>query len=597
MLACHSGRMSKPLAFSYIRMSTELQLKGDSLRRQTELSERYAEENDLELVRDFNLQDIGVSAFKGANIERGALGRFLEAVERGAVPRGSYLLVESLDRLSRQNLNISLKLFLGITQSGVNLVTLADNHLYQEGQTDLQQLIYSIVVMARANEESETKSKRIAAAWKNKRDCIDRHVMTKTCPAWMRVNDNRTGFDVTPNRADVVQRIFQAAANGQGSGLITRLLNQDGVPAFGRSDGWLESYVTKILKNRAVLGEFQPHQRVDGKRVPAGNVIPNYYPKIIEENLFLKVQAGRRERTIVGAGRRGPKQRNLFTHIAKCDYCGSPMRFINKGEGPKGGKYLKCSASVRGMDCVTIAWKYGDFEKSVFSFVREFDLKAIIEDSHQRSELSLIKESMAVQQEKLALQLTERQRVFSFEVQSEAARAFVQENLDRISDDIVSTENEILRLEHELEMTSNRILPAAEAEQQLLALTRFTENADFRDRLLVSGKLKELIREIRVASDGAKPKLNKIKSFVREQDDGADYLDELLATLHSSHFDGPRSHPYFTVFFHNGTSRVVIPQPDDPTSLILQADHDGQNAVVRDVSRTITTRFGAHFEP
>jgi hypothetical protein len=33
--------ISPPLAYSYIRMSTNLQLKGDSLRRQTELSKAY----------------------------------------------------------------------------------------------------------------------------------------------------------------------------------------------------------------------------------------------------------------------------------------------------------------------------------------------------------------------------------------------------------------------------------------------------------------------------------------------------------------------------------------------------------------------------
>ena len=65
--------MSRPLAYSYIRMSTNLQIKGDSLRRQTELSEKYATDNNLELVKDFRLQDIGVSAFKGANVEKGAL--------------------------------------------------------------------------------------------------------------------------------------------------------------------------------------------------------------------------------------------------------------------------------------------------------------------------------------------------------------------------------------------------------------------------------------------------------------------------------------------------------------------------------------------
>lgn len=53
----------RPKAYSCIRMSTDVQLRGDSLRRQTEASRSYAEENGLDLVEDFKLEDIGVSAF------------------------------------------------------------------------------------------------------------------------------------------------------------------------------------------------------------------------------------------------------------------------------------------------------------------------------------------------------------------------------------------------------------------------------------------------------------------------------------------------------------------------------------------------------
>lgn len=63
-------------AYSYIRMSTDNQLKGDSLRRQLEASENYAKINRLELVDNIDgipLKDIGVSAFKGKNTQKGVL--------------------------------------------------------------------------------------------------------------------------------------------------------------------------------------------------------------------------------------------------------------------------------------------------------------------------------------------------------------------------------------------------------------------------------------------------------------------------------------------------------------------------------------------
>ncbi|WP_415926795.1 recombinase family protein [Mesorhizobium salmacidum] len=102
--------LTKPLAYSYIRMSTDIQLKGDSLRRQTERSKKYAQDHNLQLVEDLRLEDIGVSAFKGDNVSSGALGKFLDAVKAGRILKGSYLLVESFDRLSRQKLNASVAL-------------------------------------------------------------------------------------------------------------------------------------------------------------------------------------------------------------------------------------------------------------------------------------------------------------------------------------------------------------------------------------------------------------------------------------------------------------------------------------------------------
>ena len=103
-----------PLAYNYIRFSTAEQRKGDSLRRQDDLAKAYAEEKGLSLDESLTMLDLGVSAFKGANAESGALAAFLEAIDNGHVPVGSYLLIESLDRLSRAQVFDALQLFIRI---------------------------------------------------------------------------------------------------------------------------------------------------------------------------------------------------------------------------------------------------------------------------------------------------------------------------------------------------------------------------------------------------------------------------------------------------------------------------------------------------
>lgn len=67
----------------------------------------------------------------------GALGQFLAAVKAGSVERGSYLLVESPDRLSREEILPAHSLFLGIVQAGINLVTLVDKRVYRAKSTNL----------------------------------------------------------------------------------------------------------------------------------------------------------------------------------------------------------------------------------------------------------------------------------------------------------------------------------------------------------------------------------------------------------------------------------------------------------------------------
>ena len=109
----------RPKAYSYLRMSTEQQLKGDSLRRQMEASRQYAAEHELLLVD--SLQDIGVSAYKGKNRTQGALRHFSDLVEEGKIERGSYLLLESLDRLSREQVRQALPFLLSLVSAGINI--------------------------------------------------------------------------------------------------------------------------------------------------------------------------------------------------------------------------------------------------------------------------------------------------------------------------------------------------------------------------------------------------------------------------------------------------------------------------------------------
>ncbi|TBT02493.1 recombinase family protein [Vibrio parahaemolyticus] len=183
------------IAYSYIRFSSSQQSQGDSLRRQTQLAEKYCIENNLTLS-DTTFRDLGVSAFHSTNSqEDSGLGQFLSALNQGRISEGSYLLVESLDRLSRAKVQTALRQMLNIIELGVKIVTLMDNRIYDQ-ESDTTDLIISLTIMERAHNESKTKSERIKAAWVHKRQnptTTNRHSST---PFWLSLNADKKNVQI-----------------------------------------------------------------------------------------------------------------------------------------------------------------------------------------------------------------------------------------------------------------------------------------------------------------------------------------------------------------------------------------------------------------
>src|SRR5215472_16432908 len=106
------------IAYSYLRWSTPIQSWGDSDRRQIEWATAWCEQNDCVLAEVY--RDSGVSAFEGKNRSKGALRDFLNAVKSGKI-KPKYLVVENLDRLSREDPFEAMDLLREIVKSGITL--------------------------------------------------------------------------------------------------------------------------------------------------------------------------------------------------------------------------------------------------------------------------------------------------------------------------------------------------------------------------------------------------------------------------------------------------------------------------------------------
>lgn len=371
-------------AFSYIRFSTLEQSKGDSLRRQRKLRDDYVKRKKLMLDESLDLRDLGVSAYRGKNLREGKLADFLTAIEVGKVKPGDVLIVEALDRFSRAKPTESLRVFLGIIGAGVSIVTLDPEMEFNESNCNEFALIEAIVKLKSANDFSARKSTWGKESWDSKRANIPNEKITARCPAWLQLSEDRSTFIEKPKAVAVVKRIFKDTIDGIGLSKLERMLNAEGVPTFGntkRSKVWHKSYITKILHNRAVIGEFQPHTRdEDGNRVPTGKPIGGYFPAIVSEDDFYKAQQAMSGRYLA-RGPIGKDVANLFKGILIDLRTGSSVVLMNKN-----GRRLVASAAQRGeKGAEYISFPYDVFEGAFLRWAKELNPADLLNKVDERT--------------------------------------------------------------------------------------------------------------------------------------------------------------------------------------------------------------------
>lgn len=340
-------------AYAYIRLSSQAQAAGDGERRQRESAQQFAGRHGYEIV-DY-LQDIGVSAFRSTNALAGVLSEFLARVAKGTIERGTLLVVESMDRLSRDELQPAVRLLLQILDSGLLLGIITEDKIYS--QINYSDFLLIVGDMVRSHKESEVKSTRSLANWEEKRQKAKKGIpVTSQCPHWMKVKGSK--FKLIPERVEIVKQIFGWYMEGKGQGKIADLLTEKGIPPWNkRKPVWHQSYIFKLLHNHAVVGEYQPEVTVNGKRT-AADVVENYYPAIIDRDVFELIQDKTRLRRENHAGRKGKKYSNIFQGMTRCAACGARMRYLNhtKDRTRKDGLrpwalYLACSSSLKKSGC------------------------------------------------------------------------------------------------------------------------------------------------------------------------------------------------------------------------------------------------------
>ncbi|MGC6371348.1 recombinase family protein [Pseudomonas sp. K2I15] len=386
--------------YSYMRWSTDRQSDGSTEERQRTSQEAFCKHFGMTLVEE--LTDPGMSSYRGKNAHEGKLREVINRAKAGDIPPGSLLLFENADRMTRMALAHAVPLFFEILGAGLQIGIADRLQIYTPGTLDLGGLMTILVDMERANKESTRKSDFARNGWKKNHDRMEQgEVVTDKCPQWLDVVEKK--FVVRDDIADQIRALFHASLQ-YGVAESCRRVNEQ----FGSS--WKVHQVQYLLKNRRLIGEhtITNFNEQAGKNTPSDRVLTDYYPVIIDKNLFAEVQAVINKRRPF-AGKQDASNLNIYRGLVKCAACGGSVRFMLK----TGKEYFHCTASMTN-SCTepgirSIRGEY--LRRLLFKFEHWTNLKNyFMEASEDLKTLRRERDALLVQMKKIATRTSQTQQ-------------------------------------------------------------------------------------------------------------------------------------------------------------------------------------------
>jgi DNA invertase Pin-like site-specific DNA recombinase len=369
-------------AFPYVRVSSDEQTKGNGIPEQITNAENYCPRVGLKIEK--TLIDDGYSASNGDHLLKGKLGTFLAEAKKGK-HKGDALVVSELDRLSRQGIRETRKLIDSFTENGVEIHITQTGRIIRDSE-DLFTDILNSLESHGAAEYSRKLSERISKAWAGKKRNADSKVVTANVPFWLKVEDGK----ITPIPAEVkiLREMFRLAALGLGAKKIALKIN----------GGLAISTIQKTLANRATVGEYQPCRYVNGKRVPDGEPVTDYYPAVIKPSLWAAARAeiDRKNRMPNDSRRfcsKNDSADNLFTGLLY-NATTRPARtlFFQAKNAKSYHSAMLVSAHDRDTHRKSNRLRYADFETAFLEFLKDLDWQSIANEGKSDEETQLEKQ-------------------------------------------------------------------------------------------------------------------------------------------------------------------------------------------------------------
>jgi hypothetical protein len=511
----------------YSRFSGKRQEAGHSQERQddlaAEMAERVAREEGVQIDWSLCLRDKGLSAFRGANWKRGNLGKFIDLVDAGVIPKGSILCIERVNRLSRMTWMKQVELWKEILSRGIIIRTCDPPERYTAERMDEFSVGCPVVIyMMSGHLESKQKSDWSFAAFDARKRKVREEGIPHglNCPDWIRkINEPHpldpernvtVAYKLIEERQKLMEWMHERTQkDGWGSIRIARDLNERRVPPWGPARRWTSVSVYRILSTRKAIGEHQPTRLTeDGRRVPDGPPIKNHYPAAISEECHLRTLSCLRGRRTGHGGRHSQKASNLFTHLVIDAHDGKPAHVIKRGQSRKTQSDYLAPAGVHW------AIPYFDFEKAVLAALSQLKARDV-DGRHLADALAAKVEALQEERSEQALDL----EALNGQIRALRSARWPRGVVERMAEleDAIAAKDEELRLAKEAANTSTRTESLADLKTCLKALKEARgkpEEVPLRHR--IKGRIPLLVHSIwlRVQAETRKSRYVHVRIYL-----------------------------------------------------------------------------------
>lgn len=344
----------------YMRLSKDDEQFGDSVSIETQRSilNQFAREQGLPVVGEY--VDDG---WTGTNFERPNFERMMDDILDKKV---NCVIVKDLSRFGREHIQMGVYLDYIFPEKGVRFIAVNDNEDSEKGLSD------TVYIKNLFNEWfARDTSRKIKAAFKAKY-IKGEHLSTYAPIGYLKDPKQKNHLIVDEEYRWIIEKIFDMAAHGMGSGAITKRLIMEKVPTPAwlnyQRDGsfahifegqpeskryqWTVSQVKNALSDEVYIGNsiYGQQAKVSYKSKKRVRTAPEEWTRvdgtheaIIDKDVFDLVQQQIQKR------RRPTKNDTvqIFSGLLRCADCGWSMRYQQKKTDSTVYRAFNCAAYAR----------------------------------------------------------------------------------------------------------------------------------------------------------------------------------------------------------------------------------------------------------